>query len=48
MLIFEVRMFAESTYKRMRNPPKIYPVDTGLCRRITSADTGRLLENLVL
>ena len=47
MLVFEVRKFAESTYKRMRNPAKIYPVDTGLCRRITSADTGRLLENLV-
>lgn len=48
MLIFEVRKFAESTYKRMRNPAKIYPVDTGLCRRITSLDEGRLLENLVL
>jgi len=47
MLIFEVRKFAESTYKRMRNPAKIYPVDNGLCKRITSADTGRLLENIV-
>lgn len=47
MLIFEVRKFSESTYKRMRNPAKIYPVDTGLCRRTTSLDQGRLLENLV-
>jgi len=47
MLIFEVRKFSESTYKRMRNPAKIYPVDAGLCRRVTSLDQGRLLENLV-
>jgi predicted AAA+ superfamily ATPase len=47
MLVFEVRMFAESTYKRMRNPPKTYLVDTGLSRRVTSADCGRLLENVV-
>lgn len=47
MLVFEVRKFAESTYKRMRNPAKVYLVDTGLCRRITSADAGRLLENIV-
>lgn len=47
MLVFEVRMFAESTYKRMRNPPKTYLVDTGLSRRVTSADSGRLLENIV-
>ena len=47
MLIFEVRKFSESTYKRMRNPAKVYPVDTGLCRRTTSLDQGRLLENLV-
>ncbi|MEA3385932.1 MAG: ATP-binding protein [Thermodesulfobacteriota bacterium] len=47
MLIFEVRKFSESTYKRMRNPAKIYPVDTGICRRTTSLDQGRLLENLV-
>jgi len=47
MLIFEVRKFSESTYRRMRNPAKIYPVDTGLCRRTTSLDEGRLLENLV-
>ncbi len=47
MLIFEVRKFTESTYKRMRNPAKIYLIDTGLCRRVTSADSGRLIENLV-
>jgi predicted AAA+ superfamily ATPase len=47
MLIFEVRKFSESAYKRMRNPAKVYPVDMGLCKRITSADSGRLLENMV-
>jgi len=46
MLVFEVKKFAESTYTRMRNPAKVYLVDTGLCRRITSADAGRLLENI--
>lgn len=47
MLVSEVRMFAESSYRRMRNPAKLYPVDIGLCRRITSADSGRILENIV-
>lgn len=47
MLIFEVRKFAESTYKRLRNPAKIYLVDTGIARRIGSEDLGRLLENIV-
>ncbi len=47
MLVFEVRKYAESTYTRMRNPAKVYLVDTGLCKRISSADTGRLLENIV-
>lgn len=47
MLVFEARKFAESTYTRMRNPAKIYLVDTGLSRKVTSGDTGRLLENIV-
>lgn len=47
MLAFEVRLYVESAYKRMRNPPKGYLVDTGLCRRVTSDDAGRLLENVV-
>jgi len=47
MLIFEVRKFTESTYKRMRNPAKIYLIDTGLCKRTTSPDSGRLLENVI-
>lgn len=47
MLIFEVRKFAESVYKRVRNPAKVYLVDTGICKRITSQDAGRLLENVV-
>lgn len=47
MLIFEVRKFSESSYKRLRNPAKIYLVDTGIARRVTSNDLGRLLENVV-
>lgn len=47
MLMFEVRKFSESTYVRMRNPAKIYLIDTGLARRVTSSDSGRLLENTV-
>jgi hypothetical protein len=47
MLVFEVRKFSESTYKRMRNPAKIYMVDTGLCRRVEPEDSGRLLENAI-
>ena len=47
MLIFEVKKFAESTYKRMRNPVKVYLIDVGLSRRVSSMDYGRLLENAV-
>jgi predicted AAA+ superfamily ATPase len=47
MLAFEVRKFSESAYVRQRNPAKIYPVDPGLCRRVTSEDAGRLLETVV-
>jgi len=47
MLIFAVRKFSESSYKRNRNPVKIYPADTGLCRRVASEDAGRILENIV-
>jgi len=47
MLIFAVRKFSESSYKRSRNPVKIYPADTGLCRRAASEDAGRILENTV-
>jgi predicted AAA+ superfamily ATPase len=47
MLIFETRKFAESSYKRLRNPAKIYLIDTGICRKVASADWGRMLENIV-
>jgi hypothetical protein len=47
MLILEVKKFSESTYKRLRNPSKLYLVDNALSRRVTSADEGRLLENAV-
>jgi len=47
MLIFETRKFSESSYKRLRNPAKIYLADTGICKKVTSADLGRILENIV-
>ncbi len=47
MLVFEVKIFAESTYKRQRNPAKIYVADPGLARKVTSEDRGRILENIV-
>ncbi len=47
MLIYEVKKFSESSYKRMRNPAKIYVADNGICRKVTSGDYGRALENTV-
>ena len=47
MLVFETRIFTSSAYKRRRNPPKLYLVDTGLTRNVGTADYGRLLENAV-
>ena len=47
MLVFETRLFTSSAYKRRRNPPKIYLVDTGLARKVGTIDSGRLLENAV-
>lgn len=47
MLVFEVKKFSESIYKRTRNPAKIYLVDIGLVKGLTSKDVGRRLENLV-
>ncbi|HCU24278.1 MAG TPA: hypothetical protein DF383_04595 [Deltaproteobacteria bacterium] len=47
LLVYEVRLFSPSAYKRTRNPAKIYLVDTGLAKRVTSEDSGRLLENAV-
>lgn len=46
-LVYETRKFSPSVHARQRNPAKIYLVDTGLARRITSADVGHLLENAV-
>jgi len=45
MLIFEVKKFSESVYKRTRNPAKVYLVDTGLAKGLISEDLGRRLEN---
>ena len=47
LLVFAVRKFSESSYARSRNPMKLYLADTGLCRRVTSQDAGRTLENVV-
>jgi len=46
-LIYETRTFSPSVHARQRNPAKVYLVDTGLARRITSTDLGHLLENAV-
>jgi hypothetical protein len=47
MLISEVKKFSESSYKRIRNPSKVYVIDNGICRKVTSDDYGRALENIV-
>ncbi|MCD6427768.1 MAG: ATP-binding protein, partial [Caldisericaceae bacterium] len=47
MLVFEVKKFSESVYKRTRNPGKIYLTDTGLAKSLTSDDLGRRLENCI-
>jgi len=47
-LVWEVKKFAESSYRRFRTPGKIYLVDNGLARKVASQDWGRLLENAVL
>ncbi|MFH1652516.1 MAG: ATP-binding protein [Pseudomonadota bacterium] len=46
-IIFEARTFSQSSYKRLRNPPKVYLVDTGLSKGVRTTDIGRLLENSV-
>jgi len=46
-ILFETKIFAESPYKRARNPSKIYLADVGLCKKILSKDYGRVLENIV-
>ncbi len=47
LLVWEVRKLSESSYQRLRNPAKIYLIDPGVARRVTSADWGRMLENVV-
>lgn len=47
LLVYEVKLHSPSAYRRTRNPAKVYLVDTGLAKRVTSEDTGRLLENAV-
>jgi len=47
MLVYEIKKFSESTYKRQRNPAKIYLTDVGLRRKVGSKDSGRVLENLL-
>jgi hypothetical protein len=46
-LVYETRTFSPSVHARLRNPAKVYLVDTGLARRIASGDLGYLLENAV-
>lgn len=47
MIVFEVKKFTESFYKRLRNPAKIYLVDPALGRDVASNNLGRRMENLV-
>jgi predicted AAA+ superfamily ATPase len=47
LIVFEVRKFSPSSYKRLRNPAKIYLVDSGLSRKVATNDFGRQLENVV-
>lgn len=47
MIVFEARKFSPSAHKRIRNPAKIYLVDTALSKKVTSEDKGRQLENIV-
>jgi len=47
LIVFEVRKFSSSSYKRMRNPAKVYLIDCGVARKVASEDKGRQLENVV-
>jgi Predicted ATPase (AAA+ superfamily) len=47
MLVFEVRKFTDSVYKRARNPAKLYLVDVGLAKDTFSKNFGKRLENIV-
>ncbi len=46
-LIFEIRIFSDSVYKKMRNPPKVYIVDSTLAQWVVRDDSARILENVV-
>lgn len=47
LLVYELRIFTNSVYKRRRNPAKIYLSDMGLARKTADDRFGRSLENLV-
>ncbi|MBI4676858.1 MAG: ATP-binding protein [Elusimicrobia bacterium] len=47
LLIYEAGILSDSAYKRARNPSKVYLADAALARRVSSEDSGRLLENAV-
>jgi len=47
LLVYELRIFTNSVYKRRRNPAKIYLADMGLARKTADDRFGRSLENLV-
>jgi len=46
-LAYEVRMYSDSEYRKIRNPAKVYVVDPCLAQRGAHNDTARLLENIV-
>jgi len=47
LIVFEVKKFSASSYKRIRNPAKVYLIDCGIARKVASEDKGRQLENAV-
>lgn len=47
LIVFEVKKFSPSSYKRMRNPAKVYLIDCGIARKVASEDKGRQLENAI-
>jgi predicted AAA+ superfamily ATPase len=49
-LLFSVSLFTESVTKQMVNPKKIYAIDPGFIKNVTtqiSENVGRLLENVI-
>lgn len=46
-LIYQVEMFSDSEYKKIRNPKKVYIADLTFARKTSHDDSARKLENFV-